>query len=131
MKKFKIEELVRLSVSDLDKIQSHLLYEVMEDLESKDRKYSYEVYIAKERNINQATYDELVEKANEVFKEVAIVDYNYGLILEAITLKEYGEEEDDYDYYPNYYSSLELWKENKGKEMEERLQKELNTRLIK
>ena len=131
MKKFKIEELVRLSVSDLDKIQSHLLYEVMEDLESKDRKYSYEVCIAKERNINQATYDELVEKANEVFKEVAIVDYNYGLILEAITLKEYGEEEDDYDYYPNYYSSLELWKENKGKEMEERLQKELNTRLIK
>ena len=56
--------------------------------------------------------------------------YNQNLIHEAFILKNYGEEEDDYDYYPACYASVELWKEDKGKRMEERLNKELSDELI-
>jgi hypothetical protein len=132
MKKFKIEELVKLNDDTLNNLSSNLLWKQQDQLfdkasEAVDKFIGYKNYST---DFNEEKFYELRDYANKCIKDKLYMYYNQNLIHEAITLKKYGEEEDDYDYYPEYYASVESWKEHEGKRMVENLNRELIDELI-
>ena len=132
MKKFKIEELVKLNDETLSKLSSNLLWEQQDQLfdkalEAVDKFIGYKNYST---DFNEEKFYELRDYANKCIKDKLYMYYNQNLIHEAFILKNYGDEEDDNDYYPACYASVESWKEHEGKRMEERLNKELSDELI-
>jgi hypothetical protein len=133
MKKFRIEELVKLSESSTAILSINLLYEQQDKLFDKANNAVFEFinYKNYETNFDEEKFYELRDYANKCIKDKLYMYYNQELIHEAELIKEaLTDEEFDFEYYGEHYRSLEAWMLTEGKEMEERLTRNLANELI-
>ena len=133
MKKFRIEELVRLSEDTLGRMSYDLLWKYQDELFDKANEASYEFASYKNytTDFDEDKFYELRDYANKCIKDKIYMYYNQELINEARLLQEaQTDEEFDFEYHGEQYRSLEAWKASEGKAMEERLMKNLAEELI-
>ncbi len=133
MKKFKIEELVKLSERSLALLSTDLLYNQQDELFDKANNAVFEFiqYRDYEIDFDEKEFYELRDYANKCIKDKLYMYYNQELVHEAQLLQEATtDEEFDFEYHGEQYRSLEAWQANEGKEMEERLNIELTNELI-
>ena len=133
MKKFRIEELVKLNESSTAILSINLLYEQQDKLFDKANHAVFEFinYKNYETDFDEEKFYELRDYANKCIKDKLYMYYNQELLHEAELLKEAAtDEEFDFEYFGEDYRSLEAWMLTVGKEMEERLLMNLTNELI-